>query len=50
LRKKGGNQKKNVAPRRPTIDTTASYDKRKRYKKKQIIQHSKKQRASGGSS
>lgn len=49
MRKRGGNQKKNSAPRRPNIDTTPGYDKRKRNKKKQIIQQSKKQRVSGGS-
>lgn len=44
LRKKGGNQKKKADPRRPKIDTTASYDKRKQNHKKQIIQQSKKQK------
>lgn len=45
MRKKGGHSKKQSAPRRPNIDTTPSYDKKKRNKKKQMIQESKKQRA-----
>lgn len=49
LRKKRGNDKKKVAPRRPGIDTTPSYDKRKRNKKRQIIQQSKKRKLSEGS-
>jgi ATP-dependent RNA helicase DDX52/ROK1 len=44
LRKKPGKDKKKVAPRRPKIDTTPSYDKRKRNKKRQIIQQSKKRK------
>lgn len=42
LRKK--DKRKNTAPRRPKIDTTPSYDKKKRFQKKQMIQHSKKQK------
>ena len=50
LRKKGPNAKKKKEPRRPNIDTIPGYDKRKRNKKKQIIQESKKkQKASADS-
>jgi ATP-dependent RNA helicase DDX52/ROK1 len=47
LRKKGGHSnKKSAAPRRATIDTTSTYDKKKRNKRNQIIHQSKKQRLS----
>lgn len=47
LRKKSGKDKKKVAPRRPNIDTTPSYDKRKNNKKRQMIQQSKKRKSEG---
>ena len=40
LNLKKTNSKNNVAKRRPQIDTTPSYDKKKLHKKKQIIKHS----------
>lgn len=45
LRKNG---QKKAAPRRSNIDTTPSYDKKKRNKRKQMIQQSKKQRTVHG--
>jgi ATP-dependent RNA helicase DDX52/ROK1 len=43
--KKKKRKARNQAPRRPKIDTTSSYDKVKRMKKKQSIENSKKKKA-----
>jgi ATP-dependent RNA helicase DDX52/ROK1 len=37
--KKSRSSKQKIAPRRPNIDTTPSYDKKKLHKKQQIIKH-----------
>ena len=48
LRKSHNNNKTKSSPRRPQIDTTPSYDKKKRQKKKQMIQHSKAKKEKAG--